>query len=312
MNEEIIFYPPRRAGMIFQFSVILMLTVFSSFGLWQTAQASVGPIFLLYLLPSLCAISLVPWVIYRTYASYRSSYALQRDGIRLQWGWRMEDIPMDAILWVRRVGDLEFKLPLPWLRWPGAIIGMSRTNSGERIECMATSTKVMIVICTTQRIYAISPHSPNHFIEIFQRYTELGSLTPLEAHSIYPSFLLARVWAERPARFLWLGGMILCLVLLVWVSLLIPKQPTILFGIHPDGSPGDPVPAVQMLLLPVMSAFFYVTDLLFGLFFYRRADRLGAEAITWRTMAYILWGSSVLTTLFFLGGVVFLTSGGGN
>jgi len=173
------------------------------------------------------------------------------------------------------------------------------------------------MICTTQQIYAISPDNPSRFIEVFQRFTELGSLTPLQAHSIYPSFLLARIWAERPARYLLLMGIILCLVLLVWVSLLIPTQSTILFGFRPDGlyppdgSPGDPVPAVQMFLLPVMSTFFFVTDFLLGVYFFRRADRIEAEAITWRTLAYLLWGSSILTTIFFLGGVALLTHSGG-
>jgi hypothetical protein len=210
MNEEIIFYPPRRAGYIFQSLVILILSIFSAFGLWFAAQASVGPVFLLYLLPSLLAMGLIPWVIYRTYASYRSYYALQRDGIRLQWGWRIEDIPMDAIQWVRRIDELDHKLPLPWFRWPGAIIGKRHTSSGETVESMATSTKTMVMICTTRQIYAISPDSSNRFIEVFQWFAELGSLTPLQANTIYPSFLLARVWAERSARNLLLGGMISC------------------------------------------------------------------------------------------------------
>jgi hypothetical protein len=67
-----------------------------------------------------------------------------------------------------------------------------------------------------------------------------------------------------------------------------------------------------MLLLPVMSVFFYVTDFLLGLFFFRRAARIESEAITWQTLAYLLWGSSILTTIFFLGGVALLTRAGGN
>jgi len=152
------------------------------------------------------------------------------------------------------------------------------------------------------RVFAISPADPDEFLRTYQRLSELGSLTPLPARSLYPAFLLARVWASKPARYLLLGGLILSLGLLVVVSLIVPSRPAISLGFNPDGTPTDLVPSVRMLLLPFLNSFFYLADLLAGLFFYRRE---GGQAL-----AYLLWGSGVLTATFFLGAVIFIQGTG--
>lgn len=314
VKESNIFHPSRRAGLIFQIAVILLLTLLGGIGVYRAAHASVGPQLLLYLLPALLAMGLVPWIIYRAYASYRSFYALERDGIRLQWGWRLEDIPMDAVIGVRRVHELGYPLPLPFPRWPGAVVGQRRLPDGGRVEFMASDAQNIILIATAKRTYAISPADPQQFMSVFRRLAELGSLTPIPARSVHPSFLLARVWGERPARILLISGFAFSLLLLIWVSLIVPGRRTIPFGFRPDGSPSDAIPAVQLLLLPVMNAFFYLTNLLLGLFFYRRSGRTDINEpdnpLVWRTLAYLLWGSGTLTALFFLSGVGFLANGG--
>jgi hypothetical protein len=67
-----------------------------------------------------------------------------------------------------------------------------------------------------------------------------------------------------------------------------------------DGSPGEPGPAVRLLLLPVLNAIFFIGDALLGLFFFRREDNI--------PFAYLLWGAGSLTPLLFLAAVAWVLS----
>jgi hypothetical protein len=120
----------------------------------------------------------------------------------------------------------------------------------------------------------------------------------LEARSIFPTILLRRVWNSRRARFLLLSGAALSLLLLAWVSLAIPAHSQLPLGFLPDASPGEPGPAVRLLLLPVISGLFFLSDTLLGLFFYRREDS--------HSLAYLLWGAGSVTPLLFLVAVFFI------
>ena len=61
----------------------------------------------------------LPLFTYRLYSLWRSTYVVARDGMRLRWGLRVEDIPISDILWVYRADEVEFSPSLPLLRWPG-------------------------------------------------------------------------------------------------------------------------------------------------------------------------------------------------
>jgi len=308
MEGSFIFYPPRRPGLIFQGAAILGLAAVGLLTLWEATQARVGPVFLFYLLPALLALAVVPFLAYRAYAMWRAAYILERDGLHISWGLRAEDIPMTEVRWVRLAGDMQPSLPMPVLRWPGAVVGVRRLPDGGQIEFLAAQTSPLVLIATADRIYAISPHDPGEFLHKYQHFSELGSLTPLPARSVFPSFLLARVWSTQPARYLLLAGLALSLVLLAWVSLVVPVRPVISLGFTPEGTPTEPVPSVRLLLLPVLNIFFFLANVLAGLFFFRSEG--GPEANVRVPLAYLLWGSGVVTPLLFLIGVYFILQAG--
>jgi hypothetical protein len=83
-----------------------------------------------------------------------------------------------------------------------------------------------------------------------------------------------------------------------WVGVTIPGRSQISLRFNLGGAPGEYMPAVQLLLLPVINAFFYLADSFLGLFFYRRPEI--------RTLAYLLWGSSSLVSLLFMAAVLFI------
>ncbi len=302
MIDSLLFYPPYRFGLIVQIAAILVLLSLGILGLWQAAQSPIGLEFLLYLAPVLLAFIFIPLISYRAYALWRALYFLERDGIYLRWGLREEVIPMDVVKWVRSSQELESGLPRPWFRWPGAVLGMRQLPDGTRVEYLAAQSNHLILISTTDRIYAISPANPEEFMLAYYRFAELGSLTPLTPHSVYPANVFRRVWASRLARSLLLGGLLITLFLLVLVSLYVPSSPTIALGFYPDGSPSEKLPSVYLLLLPILNSIFYFTNALFGLYLFRAEER--------RTLAYLLWGSGLFTAILFIIAVVFIIRAG--
>lgn len=292
MNDTYIFYPPKRNGILFQIGLIVFFISAAGLGLVQSTRAQVGPVFLFFLTPLILSILLVPVLGYRLYTLYNASYVFERDHIRLQWGWRVVTIPASEIIWVRPVSDLEIPLQLPRLRWPGAMLGTRQFPDGRPVEFLASQTANLTLIGTHDRIYAISPENPGNFSRAYQRLVELGSLNPTEAVSIHPSFLFARVWSALPARILLISALAESLILLIWVSLAIPQRTQVSLGFTPIGTPRDPIPSIQLMLLPILYFLAMFLNSLLGLFFYRSEDN--------HPWAYLFWSTSVLVGALFL------------
>jgi len=312
MNLPSHFYPSRRRGLIFQIGLVLALLAGSGLCFWQAVAVRVGVIFMLYLLLGLLLVAPVPLLIYRTYALLGAHYTLERDGLRIRWGLRAEDIPLPDIEWMRLATDLPAlfvsekpsqikSIPLPWLHWPGSLIGIRQVEGLGGVEYIASDERSLVLIATPRRIFAISPADPDELLRSFNRINELGSLTPLSARSLYPTFLLARIWADRLARPLILASLLLGLALLVWVGLAIPAHTQIALGFNPFGSPVEPGPPERLLLLPVLYGLTYLAAFLGGMFFYRRPDQ--------QPIAYLLWGGTVVEGVLLIAAVVFITKG---
>lgn len=294
-----LFLPLRARGLMFHILIVVFLLVGSAGCLLLSIQQEVGGLFVLFLLLSLIFFAPIPLIVYRGYALYNAYYQLSRDGLRLRWGLRAEDIPLPEIEWVRPASELGFHLPLPAVTWPGAIRGIRHIPELGEVEFMASTTKTLMVIATSQKVYAISPDDPRGFVRSFQYAIEMGSLTPLTAFSTQPAAYARRVWDDRPARVFLIAGLILTLILFVQVSLIIPTRESISLGFDALGNPLPPVPSRQMLLLPVLGVFAYVADLLGGMFFYRRLQE--------KPVAFLLWISSAFTPLMLILAAFFLT-----
>jgi hypothetical protein len=299
VNDEFTFHPPKRAGIVFHLIAIAFLTLGGAWGLWQAVHSSVGPTFLLYLLPFIFALPLVPFLIYRLNNLENASYTLERDSLRLRWGLRFESLPMIKVQWIRPASDLQESLRLPRLRWPGAVLGTRRLSGGMTvIEFLASQTSDLLVIATPGRFFAISPDEPNEFLQAYQHFTELGSLLPPEPQSVHPTILVTRVWQTRPARYLILAGALLGLGLLIWSSLVIPGRQQISVGFLSTGVPRPPIPSIRLMLLPILNGFAYLFDLFLGLAFFRRTET--------QPLAYLLWSTSVFVSVLFFIAVYFI------
>ncbi len=298
MQDELAFRPERRMGFIFHLFGLGVLALIVIASLWQASQASISPALILYLLPALAAAAVAPLLAYRLYALHTAVYILEREGLRLRWGLRSEVIPIHAVLWIHPADQLSASLPHPRIYLPGAMLGKRRIPGDGVVEYLASGSRNLIFVATDSGGFAISPEAPEQFILAYQRFTELGSLSPLPSRSVYPGFLLGKVWSSTPARFLLIACFVLSLVLLIWVSLSIPGLHQVHLGFYPDGAPGDLVPAARLLLLPCLNFLFLIIAVFLGLFFFRRDDG--------QPIALILWTSSVVAASFFLFAVYFI------
>jgi hypothetical protein len=100
-------------------------------------------------------------------------------------------------------------------------------------------------------------------------------------------------------RYLWLASLFLNIGLIVWISLLIPEISQIALGFRPDRTP-DAVPSIQLVILPLVSAFLALAGWATGLFFYRWEKQ--------RVLSVIIWASGAVTSLLFLIAVLFIVT----
>lgn len=292
--------PPKQFGLLVHIFLMLLMVGLSGWGIWNLTFTQVGPNFAIFLLDALLALVPLPLFLYRAYALVRADYILDRDSLELRWGLRDEDIPLTDIEWLRPASDLSTPLRLPWLPIPGAVLGLRRHPDLGVVEFLASSSRNLLLVATSKRVYAISPADAARFAQTFARTIEMGSLLPAESRSVYPSFIFSRAWENPLVRFLWLAGLFMNAGLVIWVMLTIPSLGQISLGFAPSGGTLPPSPASQLILLPVISSFLFLVGLFAGMYFFRWE--------THRILAITLWASSALSALLFLLAVLFIVS----
>jgi len=300
-NTKVGHFPPaKRLGLIIHAVIILVLAGVCTWGFLNITRAAVGPMFVSYLLAALLAFAPIPFFAYRAYALLRADYYIDRDSLAILWGLRVEDIPLTDIEWIRPASDLSAPLSLPRFRLPGAVIGTRRHADLGLVEFLAADSRKLILVATSKRVFAISPKEMAPLVRTFARATELGSLTPAEAKSIYPSFIITQAWENPFARFLWITGILLNVGLIIWVGILIPSLPQIPIRFNSFGAPAEPSSSVRLILLPFVSSLMFMIGVFAGLYFYRWELQ--------RPLAFILWLSSTLCAVLFLIAVLFLVT----
>lgn len=292
------FPPPKRRGLIVHGTILTVLTVVTIVGFVNLSRADVGPQFLIALLVSLLSFAPLPFFAYRAYSLWRADYHMDRDSLAINWGLRVEDIPLTDIEWMRSADDLTRPLALPSLPIPGGLLGMKRHPDVGVVEFLASDVNKLLLVATAKRVFVISPDDPAGLTQTFARATELGSLAPVEAKSVYPSFVVTQAWESGLARYLWLTALFLNLGLFIWASLIIPTTPRVALGPQFIGSALETVPSSQLIIFPIASLLLAMAGWIAGLYFYRW-DRE-------RVLAFIVWGSSTFTSLLFLIAVLFI------
>ena len=294
------FPPPKRRGLIVHGVIVFALSAAAGAGFIGLSRAEVGPAFLVSLLTALITFIPIPFFAYRAYALMRADYRLDRDSLAIKWGLRIEDIPLTDVEFIRPADDLIIPLKLPALSLPGGLLGMRRHPDLGAVEFLAADAKKLLLVATAKRVFVISPDDPAALTQTFARATELGSLTPVEPKSVYPSFVVTQAWSSSLARYFWLTTLLLNIGLFVWVSLLIPSMRRVALAPQSAGGVMETMPSSQLIILPLASLLLSVAGWTAGLYFYRWEKE--------RVLAFVVWGSSLTMSLFFLIGLLFIAA----
>lgn len=263
--------------------VILMIQMFTR---------PVGWLMALYLIGSLLLITLLPLIAYRGYALLHGSYTIERDGLRVRWGLRSEDVPLTEVMWVREAADLVVPLRLPRFSMPGAILGGSRHPELGQLEFIASDRSSLVIVSSFDKTLILSPEDPVDFTQRFQRIIEMGSLAPIAAHTAVPAAFFNQVFKDRLGRVLVPVSASLSILLMLVTSLLIPFREVVSLGFDRMGLPLEAVPSSRLLLLPVIGLAMNLVDLIGGFYVYRRPDT--------RVTAYFLWAAGIVTSILLL------------
>ncbi len=284
-SDAQIFVPPRRRGVLVQGLAALGFTIAALALYWQAARLPVGQTFLLYLLAAVALSLPVPFLLYGLYALRRAEYRVDRNRLALQWGWRLEEIPMNQVLWARPAAALDAPLPLPRWRWPGKITGRRRLPDGTEAEFMAAEAP-FVVVATETRWFVLSPAEPEALTRAIQRAAEAVSLEKITARSQSPAHWLQAIWRDHLAKGLLLTAWLLTVAMLVGVNL--AASGSALPGL------GHATPAAlnQAVWLAITAWMTQGMNLGLGLFAYPSPRR--------RPLAYLVWLGGALAAVGFL------------
>jgi hypothetical protein len=292
MNGNSEFRPVWRKGLTLHIILGLFLAAIGGILLWFAFQQHIGGLLILCLFGTLLFLAALTFVVYRGFAVYHASYTIEREGLRIRWGLRKEDIPLTEIEWVHPLSDLLDPLKMPPLGMPGAFLGESQHSDLGKVEFIASDIEAMVIVETVNQVFVLSPEKPAEFIQTFQRTLEMGSISPIEAFSAQPAEFIQSVLAQRYARAALVTSILLTLVLAVVTSLLIPYHSSVSMGITPQGGLMETVPANRLLILPILGSFSLVVDVLLGFYLFRKPE--------YSRTAYVLWTAGVATPLLLL------------
>jgi hypothetical protein len=140
MTETFTFLPTRTPGIVFHVFLILLILAGCGFLVWQAFLQQGGALLVVCLLGAIVLFASLPIVGYRGYALLQGIYSLKRDGLRVRWGMRAEDIPLSDVTWVRPASDLEIPLKLPSFSMPAPFSGSQSIRTwGKLIYCLGLS-----------------------------------------------------------------------------------------------------------------------------------------------------------------------------
>jgi hypothetical protein len=295
------FTPPRGLGLSIGSMMLLLLLGTSGLAIAQLASSAFSTLTALWVLIPLISLPLGVIIGYYLYGLASARYRLNRNGFYIVWGMTSVQIPLMEISSIQRARELDANQVLSkGMTWPGCLTGRRMIEGFGRVDFFATrGAEGLLLVNAGDRHLAISPPDPDAFLKTFGEMMRQGSLERIASRSYSPDFLFTRLWVDRPARWLILGGLVLPLGLLCYLALLAPSLPAeIPFGFDPSGVPTPLAPPGRLLLLPLVGGICWFADFVLGAWLYRSGrDRI---------LAYGLWGSALLVGGLFWGAALHL------
>jgi hypothetical protein len=127
----------------------------------------------------------------------------------------------------------------------------------------------------------------------------MGSLFPIDSQSTRPAAFIQQALKDRYAKFLLPMNFGLTVILWLISGFIIVNKPQLPLGFSPQGLPLEMVGSQQLLLIPILSLFVLVLNLILGLFFFRREE--------YYQISYLLWFGGVVTPILLIISMIILS-----
>jgi Bacterial PH domain len=280
--------PPSLRGLIIGLGLLALSLGGAALGLARIGAAPLSVWLVLWAVLPLIGVPVALVVAHRLFGLATAEYTVDRDSLRVRWGWALEEAPLADVVLQSAPPEMYSQLrPTGWW-WPGCLVGKREVREVGLVEFFASQPGAgLLLVSTGGRCLAISPPEPQPFLDAFVSATRLGSLRRVPARSVRPEFFSARVWEDRVARWLVLLGVILPLGLLGYLGAVSPRLPSLVpFGFDLTGQPNPMVPPSRLLFLPLIAGLCWLADVVLGSVLYRLERD--------RTLAYGVWGLGVL------------------
>jgi hypothetical protein len=299
------FIPSRNKGIAIGLLMLVLALAAMVGGVIQIARTRITPLLGLWIALPILGLPLGVLIGYRLYGLLTARYLLDRNGFYLRWGLASDQIPLASIHSIQVGSAVDPNLsPVKGFYWPGCVVGQREVAGLGLVEFFSTeSAEGTLLIAFEDRAIAISPPDPQAFQGAFSEVSQLGSLEQIAAISQRPDFFSARLWADRLARTLILMGLALPVAQLGYLALRLSSLPSLVpFGFDPAGNPSLLVSSTQLMLLPLMSGFWWGVDFVIGAWLYRLERN--------HSIAYLVWGMAIVVAgLLWGAGLVLLSSG---
>jgi len=291
-----VFEPPHRLGLTFTLSLAFLALVGALVLLIVGSGSITRDINLLLLALAVPLLLVFFFFSYRAFLISTTSYLLNDSSLELNWGFRCEVIPLDAIDWAHRISDFETPMPLTGFLLPGQYYGTRQIRGLGQVVFASTDKLRMVLIRTGERHFVISPSDVAAFSETMDRLLEAGNHQLVEPVSKNLRSMLRDVFQEKSAKKLLMVGFIAVLLLAV-VAVVLGATRTEVTWITLER-----VSTSRLLLLVLVGAFIWLLNALVGTYFFVR----GLLIKRW---VYLIWAWSILVCLILTLAAVFMSLG---
>jgi hypothetical protein len=321
------FRPNRVLGLVVGAVGLVLLLGLDVIFLLLLPQPPLG--FANFLWGFLFVLSLAPigLLAYRTYGVWRSAYHLGPDRLTIEWGARLEVIPLQEIKEALAGKDIQTDLKPRGIWWPGCLVGRLETADLGQLQFLATMPQdEQVFVVTESGAFAISPESPEEFRQALgTRLEELaerpnqalagavavgqaleagevpdaqadeaavGDVVKARRESIRPAFEAWEVWGDRWVTSLAAVSALAVAALFAYLLLRLPSLPVTMplhFSADQLSTPDRTGAPHGLLILPLIGLLTLVANAV-----------LGGAAYVWaqqRALAYFLLGSAAVVQL---------------
>ncbi len=218
-------YPDKRSGLLCGLGLLLGLLLA---GYWLAHGLPGSPFTLATFgrgLLLLVVVSLSVVVAYACFGLANLTYRLERNGLIIRWGASFDVVPMADIKGIAPLRALGGRLT-GGQGWPGYRVGLANLEGVGPVRLyVAPGPGQGLLVSTASMTYLICPADVEGFLADYRTRRLLGPIVNWRQELRLPTLLSLRIWGDRLAVWLLVGGLLLNLALFGYLAARYPGLP---------------------------------------------------------------------------------------